>query len=552
MFSELLEGELAPELVQALAELEPAEAEALIDSDPEFVADILKEYLPAKKWTPLVGVNLDGPQMMAYNSEAFIIGYGGAAGGGKTDLACGMAINAHQRTFMVRREATQLTGIIDRLSELLDGREGYNGSDKIWRRPDIGKGIQINFGSVPHAGDEAKYQGIPKDLLVIDEAANFLESQVRFLTGWVRGVDPEQPCRVLMTFNPPTTAEGQWILDYFAPWLQPEYPNPALPGEIRYMAMIDGQDTEVPDGRPFVLNGEGERVYDFNPDDHIPTDIIKPQSRTFIPSRITDNPYLMETGYMGTLQSLPEPLRSQMLNGDFGAGLKDDAWQVIPSAWVKAAQDRWVPPEPGDREMTGLGVDCSRGGDDLSVLAPKYKTRKTDYHFDELTCIPGNEVPDGPTLAGRVVAARRDNCPVQIDIVNVGTSVYDFLKSSGIHTVGFNGATRTLDTDQSGRLRFANLRSQLYWQMRECLDPENNTGIMLPPDPGLRADLCAPTFSVTSMGITVEPKVKVVDRIGRSPDKGDAVVTARYHIHKQLRGKARNDRRRNDYDPFNR
>ena len=43
----------------------------------------------------------------------------------------------------------------------------------------------------------------------------------------------------------------------------------------------------------------------------------QPQSRTFIPSRISDNPHLMGTGHMATLQAMPEPLRSQMLNGDF-------------------------------------------------------------------------------------------------------------------------------------------------------------------------------------------------------------------------------------------
>jgi hypothetical protein len=33
-----------------------------------------------------------GPQTMAYESKADIVGYGGAAGGGKTDLACGSII----------------------------------------------------------------------------------------------------------------------------------------------------------------------------------------------------------------------------------------------------------------------------------------------------------------------------------------------------------------------------------------------------------------------------------------------------------------------------
>ena len=37
---------------------------------------------------------------------------------------------------------------------------------------------------------------------------------------------------------------------------------------------------------------------------------------------MTDNPYYMASGYIATLQSLPEPLRSQMLFGDFLAGIR--------------------------------------------------------------------------------------------------------------------------------------------------------------------------------------------------------------------------------------
>ena len=146
----------------------PLELDLLIVSDPTV-------------WRPL-----PGPQTMAYESTADVIGFGGAAGGGKTDLACGLALTKHKRSAMFRRVGTELVGIIDRLVELFGGRDGYNGQDKIWRRD----GLQVELASVPNMGDERGHQGRPKDLLVIDEAANFLESQVRFLMGWVRTTDP--------------------------------------------------------------------------------------------------------------------------------------------------------------------------------------------------------------------------------------------------------------------------------------------------------------------------------------------------------------------------
>jgi hypothetical protein len=48
----------------------------------------------------------------------------------------------------------------------------------------------------------------------------------------------------------------------------------------------------------------------------------------------------------------------------------------------------------------------------------------------------------------------------------------------------------------------------------------------LPPDRELLIDLCAPTWKLTPRGIQVEAKEDLIKRIGRSPDKGDAVVYA--------------------------
>lgn len=446
-------------------------------------------------WKPLAG-----PQTMAFESEADIIGYGGAAGGGKTDLACGKALRRHKNTMILRREATQLTGVIDRLTQLLGNRDGYNGQEKIWR---LGN-RQIEFGSVPHLGDETKYQGRPHDFLVFDEAANFLFQQVRFLLGWLRTTDPNQRCQALFTFNPPTSSEGQWVISYFAPWLEKNHPNPAKPGELRWFATIDGKDIEVDNGESFEHNSE----------------TIRPLSRTFIPSRVTDNPHLMGTGYMATLQGLPEPLRSQMLNGDFHAGLEDDPFQVIPTKWVEIAMNRWSMPNKLE-QMDSIGVDVARGGRDNTVIA-----RRHGMWFDEPLTYPGKETPDGPSTAGLVIGAKRDKAPIHIDVIGVGSSPFDFLKDSGQQVIAVNVAEGSFETDKSGALSFFNLRSELWWKMREALDPANNTGIALPKDPRLKADLTAPKWKLQGSKIKVESRDDIVSRIGRSPDFASAYMLA--------------------------
>lgn len=442
------------------------------------------------------------PQCMAFESKADVIGFGGAAGGGKTDLALGLALTRHRVVQFFRREGTEIGAIIDRCAEILGKRDGLGGRPPVWRNPTPTCEI-IEFCSVPYLGDEVGYQGRPKDLLVFDEASNFIESQVRFLSAWLRSVDGIH-CQMLLTFNPPTKAEGRWVIEFFAPWLDKKHPNPAKPGELRWFAMIDGKEREV-GPEPFEHKGI----------------TITPKSRTFIPSRVTDNKYLTRTDYMSQLESLPEPLRSQMRFGDFHAGVEDDPYQVIPTAWVEAAMARWKKP---DRlpPMDSMGVDVAMGGKDNTVIQ-----RRHGAWFDEPIVYEGAVSKDGPTIAGWCVSALRDDAPIHVDVFGVGAEPYAHLMAMHLQALGIVfGETRIVGTAAGGRMKFFNLRSMLWWRMREFLDPNANTGAALPPDKRLLADLCAPRWQPNGAKIKVESREDIVDRIGRSPDFGTAAILA--------------------------
>jgi hypothetical protein len=482
---------------------------------------LVEEDMAETVWRPL-----PGPQTLAYESQADVIGFGGAAGGGKTDLALGKALTQHHRVQMFRREGPQLKGIIDRLREL-DDPERVAGNPPVYK--DAARDVQIEFNSVPNLGDERKYQGRPKDLLVIDEAANFLEAQVRFLKGWVRTTRPGQRTCTLMTFNPPTDADGRWVIDYFAPWLDKRHAlYPTTPGALRwvYVDPASGKDVwiEDDDSRPFVLV-DGERLYHFDHSAYLPEEIVQPESRTFIPSRITDNPFLVSTAYMTQLQALPEPLRSQMLLGDFSAGMQDDPYQVVPTSWVEEAMARWrAPTRLG--EMLTLGTDVARGGRDNTCIATRHKHDGTEYWFDKLKLHPGKDTPNGQEVAGLMIAAQRDKAPMLIDVIGVGASPYDILIGAGQDVLGVNASEKALGTDKSGRLSFFNQRSEDWWRVRELLDPANNHGVCLPPDPELLKELCAPRWTLSGFTIKVESREDIVERVGRSPDRATAVILA--------------------------
>lgn len=463
-----------------------------------------------------------------------------------SDLICGLALTKHKRVLILRREKAQTVGIVQRLAEIIGNFDGYSMQKSEWKAQ-VGSEALIEFGGLDNLGDEKKWQGRPHDLLALDEATEIREAQARFVMGWVRTSLPRQRARTLMTFNPPTTAEGRWVIKFFAPWLDRAHPNPAAFGELRWFATIDGDpDVEVPDNRQFVLAEDGKtRLYDFDPADYKPEKIIQPMSRTFIPARVTDNPYYMASGYMTQLQSLPEPLRSQMLLGDFFAGIKDDPWQVVPTAWVEAAQARWKQPAKL-AEMDALGVDVARGGDDKTILQARH-----GMWFADPVEFAGRDTPDGPTVAGQVVATARDDAPVFIDVIGVGSSPYDFLRQMDVDIYGVNVAEKSNAVDKSGRLKFFNLRSELWWRVREALDPANNTGICLPPRPEILADLTAPRWTLSGSAVKVESREDIIKRLGRSPDFGSAVILAlidRPKTRRLLAAGIHNQGR--DYDPY--
>lgn len=500
---------------------------------------LARELKRRHPWAPLAG-----PQSLAYESKADITGYGGAAGGGKTDLICGLALTRHKRVAVFRREKAQAEGVVQRLTEIIGNSDGLNGQKGIWRVPSTGSAPLIEFGGLDNPDDHRRWQGRPHDLKALDEATEMRETQARFVLGWKRTSDPNLKPRALLTFNPPTTAEGRWVIRFFAPWLDPKHPNPAKPGELRWFTTVgDDQDFEVASGDPFVLV-DGQPCYEFDPADFTPEQIIQPESRTFFPARVTDNRFYMESGYMATLQSLPEPLRSQMLYGDFKAGIEDDPWQVIPTAWVEAAQARWRRPDKL-APMDSLGVDVARGGRDNTILAPRH-----GMWFDHPQVHPGEATPNGPKVAGLAIAAMRDHAVIHIDVIGVGSSPYDFLNEAGQQVVGVNVSEAARGLDKSGRLRFKNLRSELVWRMREALDPANNTGIALPPDPRLLADLTAYTWELSGSTIYVSSREQIFDKIGRSPDFGSAYVLALIDTPKREYIRSLGGKRRGDYDPY--
>lgn len=212
------------------------------------------------------------------------------------------------------------------------------------------------------------------------------------------------------------------------------------------------------------------------------------------------------------------------VEGEFHASDEDS---VIPLAWVEAAVERWHewdqagrPPLEG-RRFTG--VDVARSGGDSTVLAHRVGVAITHLEL--------HDREDTMRTTARVQAAvgeAGENVPV-VDSIGVGGGVVDRLRELDVPVLAYTGAAKATGRTRDREWGFFNTRSQAYWRMRELLDPAHGSEVMLPPDDVLVADLTAPMWDTTTgvpPKIRVEPKEDLVKRMGRSPDRGDAVVMA--------------------------
>lgn len=456
----------------------------------------------------LVWVPNPGPQTAAYFSEADELLFGGEPGGGKSDLGIGLSLTKHQRSLVLRRTNREAEKLFDRYEEILGTTVGKN-SQKGWR---YGNRI-IDIGGCQLESDKQKRKGIAHDLKFFDELVDFTESQYTFITTWNRSTDPDQRCRIVATTNPPTSPAGMWVVKRWAAWLDPMHPKPAKDGELRwYVARKDGSEMEVEGRGPHMVDGREKLA----------------RSRTFIRSKLQDNPDLTANDdYQAALDAVTGSDMRAMVEGRFDASLKDQPRQLIPTAWIRAAQDRWHENPPPMVPMCAIGVDCTGGGQDPMVLAIRH-----DGWYAPPVVVPGEKItPEraGAESAGIVVSYRRDNAVVTVDMGGgYGGPTYEALHANEIKAVPYKGAEGSVQRTRDGLLKFANVRTQAYWRFREALDPAQPGGspIKLPPDPMMVADLAAPTFEARSGGLHAESKEDVCKRLGRSTDRGDAVVMA--------------------------
>jgi hypothetical protein len=481
-----------------------------------------------EKWIPQ-----QGPQTEAYFSKADELLYGGSAGGGKSDLLIGLALNEAHNAVIFRNGLGNVRDLENRAVAVEGHRDGFSQNIHYWNR---GDGRTLEFGSLEQPGSEESWQGRRRDFMGFDEAAQQMKSRIQFVLGWAGSAKAGARTRVIFATNPPLSDEGNWLIVWFAPWLDPMYPNPAKPGELRW----------------FVNNREGDPVWVSGPGMYDRGDgtMSTAKSRTFIPSSLADNKYLRDTDYRSRVESLPEPMRSAMLNGNFMAARVDHQFQVFPSDWVREAQARWTP-EGRKKAMLSLGVDVAGGGKDREVIARLH----AENWFDVPLVHQGTDTKDGFAVAGRILAAQRGGAPIAIDMTGGwGGAPKTALKGGGVDATGCVFSEKSGAVDPASQIEFYNLRAEIMWHFRLALDPAgalvqgHPEDIALPPDAKLLAEMTTPRWSLTGGKILIEGKEEIKKRLGVSTDLLDAYMIAWWIRSKGIARQQNVNRRQSGHD----
>ena len=260
----------------------------------------------------------DGPQtefLAASEREVF---YGGARGGGKSYAMLVDPLRycdkQKHRALLIRRTMPELRDLINHSQQLYP--KAYPGAkwreqEKEWKFP---SGARIEFGYAENLTDALRYQGQSYTWIGIDELPQYpTEDIYNFLRSSLRSVDPEIPVYMRATGNPGNVG-SLWVKNMF---VDPAIPNTKFDIEIK-----------TPTG-------------------------IKKISRRFIPAKLEDNPYLMQTDdYYAMLASLPEVQRKQFLDGNWEA-FEDSSFPEfnkdihvikpfdIPRNWMKFRACDW-------------------------------------------------------------------------------------------------------------------------------------------------------------------------------------------------------------------
>lgn len=189
---------------------------------------------------------------------------------------------------------------------------------------------------------------------------------------------------------------------------------------------------------------------------------------------------------------------------------------VLPLNWIMAAVNQ----KGCEGDFKQAGLDVARFGRDKTV----YTFRKGGVVYPQQQ----TEHMDTMEVSGWVRSfLDEDTFPMMIDIIGIGSGVYDRLKELDYNVHPVNVGSSPIDAES--KEKFYNVRAQVTWNLRTLfkLDKGGHSQICIPNDPDLIKQLSQLRYGYSSeKKIRIEDKEEMKKRLGKSPDKADSLALA--------------------------
>ncbi|MDP4116077.1 MAG: hypothetical protein Q8903_08080, partial [Bacteroidota bacterium] len=187
---------------------------------------------------------------------------------------------------------------------------------------------------------------------------------------------------------------------------------------------------------------------------------------------------------------------------------------LIKIEWCTAAR------RLNDENVSGipaLGVDAANSidGDKAAIALGRGNHLLSVEEFNS----PDSNALGKNNVMSLVMQYKVDPSNIGIDGVGVGAGTVNALKEMKLNVVNIMGSASPVVSDSNEK--FLNLRSQMYWQLREDL---RNKRITFPNDVRLVSELTSIKWKLQNDKIAIESKEEIKKRIGHSPNLADAAV----------------------------
>ena len=329
-------------------------------------------------WWPV-----NAAQQAALRSRAELLDYGGASGGGKTQMlvmdAAEERWNPALRGLLIRKQRTDMPELKDLMHRMYKPMGAkHNRGEHTWEFP---MGGAVEYGYLKSDKDLENYQGNPRSWLGIDETGQHPENRVRALLAWL-AADASTGLRVRARFtcNPGGVGYG-WQMQVFMRNRCPiHYPAPLEDNLPLETSTLPGK---VYGGATWTT---GEPVG---------------FSTAFIPAFIQDNPSYYAAKIKG-LMSQSAVLRKQLLDGCWcnAEGIYFDFMQPDMVVPLQSIGEQWWWNHFISIDFGFGNSSAAAGMYAISPLGRVYKTRERDEpkmplkEFVERICTKGFEATD--------------------------------------------------------------------------------------------------------------------------------------------------------------